>query len=450
MALDDVVYKIISLFFSLLILANAIYVRRVVKTWLFPACMFSLFWFFMTFFPLAVLFAVPAQPLAIIFIFFCTVFFSLGAYPFNWKSAIKKNLMKKVIAEDYFNNKFLMTVFIIVQPLTLIFLVMSTLDQGFTIRDLIFDLYKSAGRYAELRYSDNVKQTIYSRFVFTLSYVGVSIGGLLFSSLQTKKGRMILLFVCFLPSVLIMVTQSAKGALFLSMAFFYGGILVNRIYNNRLELSGKGSYKVLFMSVLIIVPAIIVSFLARGLSDESVEYVLSRLFSYFVSYAFGHVYTFSDWFAWYIGGSSVLSYSGAEGSHGFYNFMAIFELFGSNIEVPQGVFDEYFTYKDYLQSNIYSMYRALIVDFGIIGTFLYMGISGFLIHLAYYVLLSRVRPAFSIAVFVFLVGYIYQTYIISLLNYRTTYLTFILFWGVLVLNNKICRRKFDCYPVHAG
>ena len=65
--------KCLALSFSLMILGQAYLVRRYVGTWLFPACLFGLFWFGYTFVPLAILFWVPAEPYAIAFIFLCTV-----------------------------------------------------------------------------------------------------------------------------------------------------------------------------------------------------------------------------------------------------------------------------------------------------------------------------------------------------------------------------------------
>src|SRR6266436_455289 len=61
--------KCFALVFSLMILGQAYLVRRYVGTWLFPACIFGLFWFGFTFFPLAILFWVPVNPYAIAFIF---------------------------------------------------------------------------------------------------------------------------------------------------------------------------------------------------------------------------------------------------------------------------------------------------------------------------------------------------------------------------------------------
>src|SRR5438094_6796093 len=86
--------KCLALAFSLMILGQAYLVRRYVGTWLFPACLFGLFWFGYTFFPLAILFWVPVQPYATAFLFVCTVAFSMGSLAFDWKTAFTRNGQK--------------------------------------------------------------------------------------------------------------------------------------------------------------------------------------------------------------------------------------------------------------------------------------------------------------------------------------------------------------------
>src|SRR5713226_639943 len=90
----DVFEKCLALVFSLMILGQAYLVRRSVGSWLFPACLFGLFWFGYTFVPLAILFWVPVNPYATGFLFVCTLAFSLGSLAFDWKAAFARNAWK--------------------------------------------------------------------------------------------------------------------------------------------------------------------------------------------------------------------------------------------------------------------------------------------------------------------------------------------------------------------
>lgn len=395
----------------------------------------------MTFFPLLFLFSVPISSLSIAFVLMCSIAFTLSGTLFSWRYALGRNVAKQPFAGMYLSNRFLKFVFWGLQPFILILLVKSLLDQGITLNDLVFDLFKTAGRYAELRYSGDVKQTIYTRLVLTLAYISVSLAGLLFAAKNKVRNRLFVAFVAFLPSILIMVTQSSKGAFFLCAAYFYAGILVGRIFKGNFELTNSGTNRSFFLGVMVVFPALVVSFISRGMSDSSMDFIINKLSSYFVSYAFGHVYTFSDWFSWYVGGESLLTYSGAESSYGFYNLMALFQIFGFDLDLPKGVFDDYYFYEGFLKSNIYSVYRGLILDFGLIGSILFMFGLGLFVHLSFYILLWNKYPTFTIAVYIVLIGYIYQSYVISLLNYRSTYLTFALLWLLLEINRLLYLKK---------
>src|ERR1700675_4876209 len=102
-----IVEKCLALAFSLMILGQAYRVRRYVGTWLFPACLFGLFWFGYTFLPLAILFWVPIQPYGTAFIFLCTVAFSMGSLFFDWKTAFVRNGQKRETTVLVYGSSFL-------------------------------------------------------------------------------------------------------------------------------------------------------------------------------------------------------------------------------------------------------------------------------------------------------------------------------------------------------
>src|SRR5258707_7793711 len=99
--------KCLALVFSLLILGQAYLVRRYVGTWLFPACIFGLFWFGFTFFPLAILFWVPVNPYAIAFVFVCAVAVLMGSLVFYWETAFLRKAGKRGTAAGVYGSRFL-------------------------------------------------------------------------------------------------------------------------------------------------------------------------------------------------------------------------------------------------------------------------------------------------------------------------------------------------------
>jgi oligosaccharide repeat unit polymerase len=430
--------KCLALVFSLLILGQAYLVRRYVGTWLFPACIFGLFWFGYTFIPLAILFWVPVQPYATAFIFLCTLAFSMGSLLFDWKTALIKNGQKDQTPALVYGSPFLRAVFYVSTLSSLVFLLLNSIAQGFSLRDLMFDLYGSAAAYADLRYSEGLNDNIYSPLGVISAYVGVILGGLLFQSVPAKGERRLIVVLSFLPSILVAVTQSAKGFLFLCVVLFYAGLLAYRALAGTLRLFEKGSIKSMMLYTAVLIATVTISFLAGGLyKTEDNRILFDLIVARFATYTSGHIYAFSDWFAFMIGGHSEFVYHRESAAYGFYTFAPLFKLIGSHRVMGLTIFDEDYLYRDLLDTNIFTLFRGLIQDFGIIGTVLFMIATGLLLHWAFHTLLLKRTPVFTVAVFVFMMGYFYTSFGVSLLISKSIYVTFVLVWLVLQLNKLI-------------
>ena len=431
--------KCLALAFSVMILGQAYLVRRHVGTWLFPACLFGLFWFGYTFVPLAVLFWVPVNPYAVGYLFLCTAAFSMGSLAFDWKTAFARNTGKRETAALVYGSPFLRVVFYLTILASLVFLALNLFGQGFSLHDLIFDLYATAQSYTNLRFSDDLDGNMVERLSIVCVYLGAILGGFLFPSVPKKSERRLIVVLSFLPSMLVAVTQSAKWHLFLCIAFFYAGLLVYRASAGTLRLFEKGRLKSWTSYAAILITIVTVSFLGRGLYtiDDSGE-LFKKLVEYYSSYSFGHIYAFSDWFAFFVGRHSDIVYAHESATHGFYTFAVVFKLMGSGKVLPIGMFDDYFSYGELLTTNVYTMFRGLIQDFGLIGSVFFMFATSILFHLAFRAMLRRRRPVFSVAVFVLMIGYFYASFISSMLGVnRIYYVTFVLLWMVLQINKRI-------------
>jgi hypothetical protein len=85
------------------------------------------------------------------------------------------------------------------------------------------------------------------------------------------------------------------------------------------------------------------------------------------------------------------------------------------------------------------MFRGLILDFGIIGSVLFMLTTGVLLHWTFHSMLCKRRPVFTVAVFVFMMGYFYTSFGISLLIWNSIYVAFVSVWIVLQINKLITK-----------
>ena len=275
-----------------------------------------------------------------------------------------------------------------------------------------------------------------------LGYVGVILGGLLFQSVPTKRERRAIVVLSFLPSILVAVTQSAKGFLFLCVVLFYAGLLVYRTLAGTLRLFAKGSIKSMMLYSAALIATVTISILAGGLyKTEDNRALLDLIVARFATYTSGHIYAFSDWFSFMIGRQSVLVYPHEGAAYGFYTFAPLFKLMGSHKVLPLGNFDEEYFYGDLLITNIFTLFRGLIQDFGLIGTVLFMVATGVLLHWAFHALLVKRMPVFAVAVFVFMMGYFYTSFGVSLLISKIIYVTFLLVWLVLQINKLIQQRS---------
>ena len=166
---------------------------------------------------------------------------------------------------------------------------------------------------------------------------------------------------------------------------------------------------------------VIVSFLTRGLYEmEDTSEVLGVLLSYLRAYAFMHLYAFSDWFSFHLGQPSLLLYTAEPPALGFFSFIAIFRLLGSTKEVPPGVYDEYFFIEGTNPGNLYTIFRGLIIDFGLVGSLVSMLVCGYLVNSIYRHMLVTPRPAVSVGVMFIYVNMLYTAYIISAFMWLTT------------------------------
>jgi oligosaccharide repeat unit polymerase len=433
--MTDVLGKCLTLAFSLMILGQAYWVRRIVGTWLFPACLFGLFWFAFTFFPLAILFWVPVQPYGVAFIFFCTLAFSLASLPFDWNTAFQKNKQKRETTSLVYGSTFLRRVFYLTTLSSVLFLVLNLFAQGFSLDDLLSNLYATATAYNQL---ESLDVPIYMRLGVVCAYLGAILGGLVFSSVPSKKKRRLIVVLSFLPSAFIAVTQSSKWALFLCVTFFCAGLLLYRLSAGTLYLFKKANVKPLILCALILILIATASFMSRGLYtiDDNKD-MANALVEHYASYCCGHVYAFSDWFSFRIGTHAGLNYIHEGITFGYYTFAALFRAMGSHKVVPDGIFDDYYSHGDLLLGNIFTMFRGLVTDFGIAGSLLFMIVLGYFLHMAFHAMLRNPRPVFTVAVFIFSLGYFYSSFVISMLVWGNIYLTFALLWAVLQINKRI-------------
>lgn len=407
-----IAYKLISIIISLGFLVTAWLCKKITSTWVNPSSILNLFWFLYTFLPLILAYKTPINPLAIMYIFVFCMLFSVSLILFNWKTALKLNKDKQP-AYVWFGNRLFSISFYTISVTTSIFFLIGMVMQGFSFQEMLNPV-ALAGEFANMRYSAEVKPNIFSQAGLQGSYITIVLGGLYYGATKTDTRKNVLIIILsFLPSILAMTLQSAKGLFFFSVFVFYAGVLVAGIYNQKYQLLTISTLKKFGIFGLFAFPLLVSSFVSRGLQGAEVEIIVEKIRFYLVTYSSGHLFAFSDWLSVRYFNYGSLDYRQESLSGGFYTFMSLFRLFGDDREIPMGVYDEFYTYGKYVKTNIYTVFRGLITDFTILGSLFFALAAGFISNLFFYRLLCSKANIFYILFFIFFVGVSYQSYIIS-------------------------------------
>ena len=405
-----------------------------VGTWLFPATLFSLFWFVFTFFPLIVMFEVPINPWAVGYLSLLVIVFSWTFVFFNWKKAFKNNLNKPPSAEVYDNNLLRTTLWgsIIISFFCSI---MVLLVQGFSLSDLYDNIVFVAATYAVSRYLSEVVYSIYTPLSLFFAYFSVLIAGLLFGSTQSNliKKRVLL---AFLPTIFIMVTQSAKGPFFGSIFYFLGGLLVTSIQQNKLVLFKANIVRIILKISSFSIALFVFSLLSRGLQDEKdVGGFLEKLRFLLASYFCAHLYTFSEWIVTYWDAFNNSKFDISHYYYGFYTFSSIFRFCGYVKETSDGVYIEYNDIQGQMESNVYTIFRGMVMDFGILGSLIFMFLFGLVLHFYFYLFLNNRKSFVPTTTVIFMLVGFYYSFIISVLTWNIVPFVFIIFTLLLKFNS---------------
>lgn len=438
----EVIYKLIALVFSLLMLSQAYFIKTKVGTFIIPSAIFSLSWFFYTFFPLVILFRVPINPISILFIFLSTTAFSLSAVPFNWVYAFDKNKQKTVYSSQ-FKSIFLHCCFYLSVILSLIFSTFGMISNGFDMNVMLLNLLEVSGQYAAMRGQEQLEYGIIGILSVLFTYMSPVLGGFIVFEEESKRKKTFHLFIAFVPSLYSTLTQSAKLIILVSIMLFFASTLLMKIYSGKLILFKRFNIYKILLYCIILLSLLSVSFLSRqGYSDfDDSSEAFTIIINLFSSYALGQIYAFSDFFSYYMGLISVVKYKDDFYSLGYYSFKSIFDSFGGNKQFPPGYFEEAFYYKDVFSTNIFTIFRSLIYDFGGLGTIIFMFLFGLIIHGFYYTLLISKKSWISCSVFVISVVFILISYLFSIFTARYILLIGLSLFIILSINSHIFYNK---------
>jgi oligosaccharide repeat unit polymerase len=431
--------KLLAVAFSLLLLIQAYAIKRLAGSYLIPGSLFSFAWFFFTFIPLVLLFDVPINPFAILYIVVAILAFSLSAIPFNWRFAFEKNTEKEATILPKLNSRFIRVSLYISIVLAVIFSVLFVLSNGFPLSSFRTDFINTSARYAALRGNEFLEYGVLGTLSVFFTYFAAVLGAIVSFYKKGSIKKLSVFSLSMAPSIFAMVVQSSKLLFFVALIFYLSSALLMSVYSSKHTPFRFGDLSKTIWPLLLITPFLILSFISReGYSDFGDPVGMRNLLIHATnSYLFGSLYAFADFFSFSLGMDSVSQYQVEYHNLGYYSFKAIFDALGGTKVFPPGYYYDLYMYKDVLATNIFSIFRSFIADFGFLGTIVFMFPFGFVFHFMFYKLLVNKNPWFASVVFLMFLGFVGLSFLISIFTARYVFLITGSLYLLFTINSRI-------------
>lgn len=405
--------------------------------------MFSICWFLFTIFPLTILIKAPINPFAILYIAAATLVFSMSAIPFNWEAVLRSN-KKKTIHPHQFDTRFLRSATYTAIGVAILLSLATMIKNGFTINQIIFDLIRTSGQYAAVRGNDGMEYGLIGMLGTLTTYLSPALGGLINSERKNKW----LLAASISPSLLTMVIQSSKLIFLIAVCFYIAGSVAGRLLQHQLSIPKIRNPLRLLVGVTLASALVLISFISRLGSFEinNLDTITDPLAFSIASYTLGQIYAFSDFFSFATHAPSISSFKDDFYSYGAYTFNSVFATFGIGKDFPPGMYEESGWYSDVFETNIFTVFRGLIYDFGIIGSLICLYLIGLISHLITYQTLAQRKPWAAATAFIAITVFILMGYLFSIFVARYALFTSVALWLLLQANSRLNQTK----RIHEG
>lgn len=331
-------------------------------------------------------------------------------YVANGKSKVKK--FQPFLIKHKLSNIFLIILILV----GLLYAAMLIQKYGFSIRNL-FDLSKLLemnNSIAVQRYSGTSESGVASKLLLIFVYAAPMCGGYSLFYAEDKR-TVVLSIMTFIPELIVLLTENTKAPMIGCVIFFVSGWLVANMAKNGQIKKFKFKTVVIALTVAIGLVALLAMTMMLRLGRWDLN-AYATVQTKMANYAFGHIPAFDNWFGNNLGD---LPYS-----FGLQTFVGIFSFIGISAR-NQGIYlDNYVG--GALATNVYTYFRGLVEDFGVVGSILFL-----LLILAFinssYKKLSRGRNTIMNQV-ILMIGYSFILFpYVSLFSYNSFILAFVLF-----------------------
>lgn len=219
------------------------------------------------------------------------------------------------------------------------------------------------------RYTGGYSQPALYNVALTFNYLAGFLGGMLWTFQKSK-----IAFLPFIPIILTTALTTTKSVIIFVTLFWIGGFLASKVltkqykvFTPKLVLGGLLAWFIL--NTLFV----LYSMLRYNMMD--IKY-LGSMYGRLAHYYFGYLAAFSEWFRNFGYGWNELLWSKM-------TLAGIWDVLG--VKRAQGMYDKFIIInpKTGSTTNIYSIYRFLIDDFGLIGSIIVFLLIGIIVGYAF-------------------------------------------------------------------
>lgn len=298
---------------------------------------------------------------------------------------------------------------------------------GFTVQ-MFFDLNTLLEMNTKMAYSryygGGISYGVVMQVMLAFIYAGPLIGGYAFVYSSHSSERR-LCVVTLIPAVGIVLFANTKSVIIASVMLWLSGYVTGYLekYKKAPTIKLRNLLWVL-LGGLVLVSLLYISMMLRiGKLNSQIMMIVNKKF---VSYAFGELPAFDYWFSNYA--------SNIDPTYGKYTFYGIFQALGISHR-GQGVYSD-FIYAGEITTNVYTVFRGIVNDFGIFGGVAFFIFFGFVAGYAYqYVLHKSHHNTLAKVVLAGTYFFIFFSYLVSAWTYVSFILAFFIFTVYLGLSD---------------
>lgn len=394
-----------------LLVLIAFVARRMQGTWVSPGAFFALFWATLTWMALIVAPDFEVWPVAVWAIVGAVIAVNIGTLIGGtlWSSAPSSDPPQRPSLPGVRSLALLGAGL----GLLAIALLLKSLGQSASLFLSPAALAELGKQIASSRYEAGYVEPLPIRILMTGNYFAVMMGGCLAGLHPGRRGPAV--WGGFVPAIAFSALTTARAGVLFCLVLWIGAYLAAGVHARR-DLGQLLSRRTLIWGGLglptLVAGATLLQLSRYGLGFDGLLYVLDRL---------------RIWIAGFLAGFAAWLHTGADSlgtSGGAFTFAGIFNLLGISSRTI-GLYADFVYVKDGYESNIYTAFRGIFEDFGILGGGLTLLLFGVIGGVAYGGL--RRGKIFWLPPLALFYGLILFSHITSMLNYNSIFLAWLLF-----------------------